>query len=335
MSDAGKTNAMPSKMSVASPTKPVLDMANLIKHLNTITKHPLTGPIAKPARSAGSSEICISKKLGNKNGKLNFAYAYKMNDNPVRIAILVIYAAECLPTVFFSSEYNLCFNDIRSFAIKKCSFFGAKNVRTFFIRTVPLVWESHPLGPKGFADYTASKDLHLAPKFYYIVQRIALAVKYISKKHSRKLPQNFFDNLKKFTQNKNMICNLNVEQLTLLKNANANAYFGTANGQYVEKTADEFDDDIEFLISLALQNEKVVSVRAYETDDAMVFGVLTVPIYLKSEREELIETLTKTLANDKQTYVSLDHDVFRKIKDDMTDEQKNELLKTVISRQKN
>ena len=132
----------------------------------------------------------------------------------------------------------------------------------------------------------------------------------------------------------NMICNLNVEKLILLKDANMSLFVQTANEQYIEKSTQDFDDDIEFLISLALQNEKVVSVRAYETEDAIVFGILTAPIYLKSEREELIETLTQTLANSKEVYVSLDHDVFRKIKDNMTDAQKDELLKTVKSRRK-
>lgn len=132
-----------------------------------------------------------------------------------------------------------------------------------------------------------------------------------------------------------MICDLNVEKLILLKDVALASYTPTVSEQYVEKSTEDFDDDIEFLISLALNNEKVVSVRACETDEAVIFGILTTPIYLKSEREELIETLTKTLSCSKRAYVSLDHDVFRKIKDDMTDAQKNELIKTVKSRNKN
>ena len=95
---------------------------------------------------------------------------------------------------------------------------------------------------------------------------------------------------------------------------------------------EEYKDDIDFLTALALQNDKVVAVRVFETENARVFGILTTPIYLKSEREELIETLTQTLSQSKETYVSLDNDVFRKIRDDMTEEQKEQLLLTVINR---
>ncbi|MBO4380728.1 MAG: hypothetical protein J5815_01080 [Clostridia bacterium] len=126
-----------------------------------------------------------------------------------------------------------------------------------------------------------------------------------------------------------MQCDLNVEKLILLEDFNTQ----TADNQFVEKTAEDFDDDIEFLISLALQNEKVISVRAFETDNARVFSVLTVPIYLKSEREELSKNLEETLSNGKTTYISFDNDVFRKIKPDMTQEEKTELLNIVLKRQ--
>ena len=126
-----------------------------------------------------------------------------------------------------------------------------------------------------------------------------------------------------------MQCDLNVEKLILLEDFNTQ----TADNQFVEKTAEDFDDDIEFLISLALQNEKVISVRAFETDNARVFSVLTVPIYLKSEREELSKNLEETLSNGKTTYISFDNDVFRKITPDMTQEEKTELLNIVLKRQ--
>ena len=130
-----------------------------------------------------------------------------------------------------------------------------------------------------------------------------------------------------------MQCDLNVEKLILLEGFNLDSYAQTADNQFVEKTAEDFDDDIEFLISLALQNEKVISVRAFETDNARVFSVLTVPIYLKSEREELSKNLEETLSNGKTTYISFDNDVFRKIKPDMTQEEKTELLNIVLKRQ--
>ena len=70
---AGSTNTTPSSISVNSPTKAVDVSGNFMTHFNTTTSTPATGPMEKPASSAGSSENCISKKPGNMNGRLNFA----------------------------------------------------------------------------------------------------------------------------------------------------------------------------------------------------------------------------------------------------------------------
>ena len=35
---------------------------------------------------------------------------------------------------------------------------------SFFIRTLPSVWESHPFGTFVFADYTAGMEFHQSPK---------------------------------------------------------------------------------------------------------------------------------------------------------------------------
>ncbi len=37
-------------------------------------------------------------------------------------------------------------------------------IRSFSIRTIPSVWELHPINLKRLADYTAGEDFHLAPK---------------------------------------------------------------------------------------------------------------------------------------------------------------------------
>ena len=128
-----------------------------------------------------------------------------------------------------------------------------------------------------------------------------------------------------------MICNLNIDHLILLKDAQTSVNQNLAP-TVEERDFEEYKDDIDFLTALALQNDKVVAVRVFETENARVFGILTTPIYLKSERTELIETLTQTLSQSKETYVSLDNDVFRKIRDDMTEEQKEQLLLTVQNR---
>lgn len=90
-----------------------------------MTKQPLTGPIENPASKAGSSEICISKKLGNINGKLNLAKAYRINDIAVSIAILATYDAENLGLANF---LMLFLNETPSF---EATF-------SFFIAEAPL-----------------------------------------------------------------------------------------------------------------------------------------------------------------------------------------------------
>ncbi len=130
-----------------------------------------------------------------------------------------------------------------------------------------------------------------------------------------------------------MQCDLNIEKLILLECLKLDSYAQTADNQFIEKTAEDFEDDLEFLVSLALQNEKVISVRAFETEESRVFCILTLPIYLKSEREQLLNNLENTLSKGKQTYISLDNDIYRKIKPDMTEEEKAELLNVVLKRQ--
>jgi|GEM_PF-3105629 len=128
-----------------------------------------------------------------------------------------------------------------------------------------------------------------------------------------------------------MICDYQLDNLILLKDASF-ADFKSAP-TFNERMASEYADDVDFLTALALQNEKVVAVRAFETDEARVFAVLTTPVYLKSERDELAETLSSTLKQSKDTYISFDNDVFRKIKDDMTDAEKERLLDIVVKRE--
>ena len=132
-----------------------------------------------------------------------------------------------------------------------------------------------------------------------------------------------------------MICNLNVEKLILLKSCEQPiAPNFDAVPTVIEKEIEEFGSDIEFLSALALKNEKVVAVRSFEIDDTRVFSVLTLPIYLKSERDELKSTLLQDLSQGKNTYISFDNDIFRGIKEDMSDEQKQKLLETIIAREK-
>lgn len=102
-----------------------------------------------------------------------------------------------------------------------------------------------------------------------------------------------------------------------------------------ERTAEDYSDDLALLNALAQNIEKVLAVRSFETDDTRVFAVLTAPIYLKSERDQLYLELEDILSQGKITYISFDNDVYRAIKDDMTEEQKEQVVKTVLERNKN
>ncbi|MBQ3755142.1 MAG: hypothetical protein II867_03175 [Clostridia bacterium] len=133
-------------------------------------------------------------------------------------------------------------------------------------------------------------------------------------------------------QTKCMMCDLNVEKLILLEGLKLDSYAQTADNQFIEKTAEDFEDDLEFLVSLALQNEKVISVRAFETDDARVFAVLTEPIFFKTERDELKTSLLQDLSSGKTTYISFDNDVYRSIKENMSAGQKEAILNLIVSR---
>ena len=81
----------PKTRSVSSPTKPVVVMVIFNRHLMTMTIQPDRGPMAKPARSAGSSENCISKNDGNINGRGNFANAYNTKDKTDSTAVFARY----------------------------------------------------------------------------------------------------------------------------------------------------------------------------------------------------------------------------------------------------
>lgn len=130
-----------------------------------------------------------------------------------------------------------------------------------------------------------------------------------------------------------MIVNLNINHLILLKDANTKSQSFYSTCDAVEKTTSDFEDDLEFLSTLALQNEKVVAVKSFETEDIRVFSVLTLPIYLKSERDNLKSSLAHDLSTSKTTYISFDNDVYRAIKDNMTDEQKQKVVATILARE--
>ena len=88
------------------------------------------------------------------------------------------------------------------------------------------------------------------------------------------------------------------------------------------------------VIATVLQNENVVGARCFEVQNEYVVAVLTVPIYLKSERDKC-KTNIKTAISQlygKEAIVTFDVDVYAKIKPNMSEKDKDALYKKVTAR---
>lgn len=84
----------------------------------------------------------------------------------------------------------------------------------------------------------------------------------------------------------------------------------------------------------ALANDSVAAARAIETEDGLLVAVLLDPVFLVSERRELKEELKCDIeqATGKQTLVTYDLGVYRKIKPDMSSEAKAALYAAATAR---
>lgn len=86
---------------------------------------------------------------------------------------------------------------------------------------------------------------------------------------------------------------------------------------------------IEELEATILCDPLVLSVRSFKHEDIYIFAVLTTPIYLKSERDRLINEITDALntkINDGNVLVTFNMTVYRNISDDMSQECKIKLI---------
>ena len=84
--------------------------------------------------------------------------------------------------------------------------------------------------------------------------------------------------------------------------------------------------------TIVLMNDLVTYVRSFECDGIVVAAILTQPIYLASERKKLKDDLTDKLTSalGKPAVVTFDMEVFRKIKGNLSDDDKRRLLKTAL-----
>lgn len=84
-----------------------------------------------------------------------------------------------------------------------------------------------------------------------------------------------------------------------------------------------------------MSDERVVSARHFECENTIVLAIIATPFYLKSERDKFLRDMETTLSQSvgKNVVVTLDIDVYLRIKDDMTEQEKIALYKKVVSRQ--
>ena len=103
---------------------------------------------------------------------------------------------------------------------------------------------------------------------------------------------------------------------------------------YIQDYIQTGEVTVKSVAALALSNPKVVGARCFAYGNAYVVALISAPFYLKSERDAFLQSAKIDLSQQTKTdvFVTLDIDVYRKIKDDMTDAQKAELFEKVLSR---
>lgn len=111
------------------------------------------------------------------------------------------------------------------------------------------------------------------------------------------------------------------------------AYINSA--LYAEAVEAEGESAQDKAISFALQNENVLSVRVFELDGNIIVATLTSPFYLKSERDaarQQLEDDLKALLGSDNIIVTFDVHVYRKIRDGLSDEEKQDLYQLAYER---
>lgn len=92
--------------------------------------------------------------------------------------------------------------------------------------------------------------------------------------------------------------------------------------------------EINSAAALALNYAEVLSARSYDVDDITVISILTAPIYLKSERDELRASMQAEISEalGREVVVTYDTEVYRKTRGEMDDNEKRALLELARAR---
>lgn len=108
----------------------------------------------------------------------------------------------------------------------------------------------------------------------------------------------------------------------------------TNSEQSIQATANQQNATADNVISAVLQNKNVVGARCFEVQNTYIVAVLTVPIYLKSERDKCKSDIQAEISqiSGKEVIVTFDVDIYAKIKPNMSDSEKTSLYKKVTAR---
>lgn len=86
--------------------------------------------------------------------------------------------------------------------------------------------------------------------------------------------------------------------------------------------------------SLALIDDMVMSARGFEYSDKYILSLILKPFFLKSEKDDYVNNLAKSLSEktQKDVIITLDIDIFCKIHDNMSEEEKELLYEKITQR---
>lgn len=106
--------------------------------------------------------------------------------------------------------------------------------------------------------------------------------------------------------------------------------------EYVYSELQQAEISANDIANVALKQEKVLGARCFEWHSTYVLALITSPFYLKSERDKFLCDLTEYLNDNSQKsiIVTLDTDIYSRIKEDMSDNEKQTLYQKVVWRQK-
>ena len=136
--------------------------------------------------------------------------------------------------------------------------------------------------------------------------------------------------ISRLVKSKNNFLKIRDKNVNLANNLDMTILTETA----IQSTMPQKLSDEQSVCALMLGDENVIGAKCFFYQNSCLVAMLTKPFYLKSQRDEFLkntqEFLSKELLLD--VVATLDVDVYRKIKPNMSNEQKAEILQ--IARQR-